>query len=249
MLEAASVSRVADPNAAKARARSGEFASQLRAAALEGDDVRITRLVSELLRCKGLSRGQRIALQQKALMNLVRSLRSATLSDDVTGLPNARGFVQTATRLLDLAARDGQTAHLVYFGIDQFERIEQTLGSTASEISIRQTGNLLRDMFPSYGVYEVLGRLAVDEFAALTTSDQYAGRDTVMLRVCRPQRSTALPTLNLSVGLAHFNPDRPVPIDELLESAKRSMNEPLSQIASTGGVPARHGHSSPVLQG
>jgi diguanylate cyclase (GGDEF)-like protein len=249
MLQAASVSRVADPNAAKARARSGEFASQLRAAALEGDDVRITRLVSELLRCKGLSRGQRIALQQKALMNLVRSLRSATLSDDVTGLPNARGFVQTATRLLDLAARDGQTAHLVYFGIDQFERIEQTLGSTASEISIRQTGNLLRDMFPSYGVYEVLGRLAVDEFAALTTSDQYADRHTVLLRVCRPQRSTALPTLNLSVGLAHFNPDRPVPIDELLESAKRSMNEPLSQIASTGGPVVRHRHSSPALQG
>ncbi len=90
-------------------------------------------------------------------------------------------------------------------------------------------------MFPSYGVYEVLGRLAVDEFAALTTSDQFAGRDAVMRRVCRPQRSTALPTLSLSVGLAHFNPDRPIAIDELLECAKRSMNEPLSQIASMSG--------------
>jgi diguanylate cyclase (GGDEF)-like protein len=231
MLEAASVSRVADPNAAKARARSGEFASQLRAAALEGDDVRITRLVSELLRCKGLSRGQRIALQQKALMNLVRSLRSATLSDDVTGLANARGFVQTGTRLLDLAARDGQTAHLIYFGIDQLERIEQSLGPTASEIQIRQTANLLRDMFPSYGVYEVLGRLGIDEFAALTTNDRYANRHAIMGRVRRPQRSSALPTVNLSVGVAHFNPDRAVPIDELLESAKRSMNEPISQIS------------------
>ena len=113
MLEAASVSRIADPTAAKSRARSGEFANQLRAAALDGDDARITRLVSELLRCKGLSRGQRIALQQKALLNLVRSLRSATLSDDLTGLPNARGFVQTGTRLLDLASRDGQAANRV----------------------------------------------------------------------------------------------------------------------------------------
>jgi diguanylate cyclase (GGDEF)-like protein len=232
MLEAASVSRVSDPNSAKARARSGEFASQLRAAALEGNDVRITRLVSELLRCKGLSRGQRIALQQKALMNLVRSLRSATLSDDVTGLANARGFLQTGARLLDLAARDGQTAHLIYFGVDDLERIEQSLGSTASEILVRQTGNLLRDMFPSYGVYEVLGRLGADEFAALTTNDQYASRQAIMLRLRRPQRSTALPTLNLSLGVAHFNPDRAIPIDELLESAKRSMNEPLSQISA-----------------
>jgi diguanylate cyclase (GGDEF)-like protein len=232
MLEAATVSRVADPNAAKARARNGEFANQLRAAALEGDDVRITRLVSELLRCKGLSRGQRIALQQKALLHLVSSLRSATLCDDVTGLANARGFVQTATRLLDLATRDGQTAHLIYFGIDQLERIERSLGTTASEISVRQTGNLLRDMFPSYGVYEVLGRLGVDEFAALTTSDQYSSRDAVMLRTRRPQRSTALPTLQLSIGVAHFNPDRPVPIDELLETAKRSMNEPISRTSA-----------------
>jgi diguanylate cyclase (GGDEF)-like protein len=229
MLEAASVSRVSDPTAAKARARNGEFASQLGAAALDGNEVRITRLVSELLRCKGLSRGQRIALQQKALMNLVRSLRSATLSDDVTGLPNARGFLQTGTRLLDLAARDGQTAHLIYFGIDHLERIEQSLGVTAGEILVRQTGNLLRDMFPSYGVYEVLGRLGVDEFAALTTNDRFASRHAVMLRVRRPQRSTALPTVNLSVGVAHFNPDRAIPIDELLESAKRSMNEPASE--------------------
>ncbi len=245
MLEAASVSRVADPTAAKARARSGEFASQLRAAALEGDDRRITRLVSELLRCKGLSRGQRIALQQKALLNLVHSLRSATLSDDVTGLPNARGFLQTGTRLLDLAARDGQTAHLVYFGIDQFARIEQTFGYTVSEISIRQTGNLLRDMFPSYGVYEVLGRLAIDEFAALTTSEQFAARDAVMLRVCRPQRSNTLPMLNLSVGLAHFNPDRPIPIDELLENARRSMNEPLSHITADSPGARSYATTSP----
>ncbi len=231
MLEAASVSRIADPTAAKSRARSGEFANQLRAAALDGDDARITRLVAELLRCKGLSRGQRIALQQTALLNLVRSLRSATLSDDLTGLPNARGFVQTGTRLLDLATRDGQTAHLIYFGIDQLERLEEALGATAGEILVRQTGNLLRDLFPSYGVYEVLGRLGVDEFAALTTSAQYADRHAVMLRVRRPQRSSALPTVNLSVGVAHFNPDRPVAIDELLETAKRSMNEPISQIS------------------
>jgi GGDEF domain-containing protein len=230
MLETASLSRVADPSPAKARARNGEYASQLRAAALEGNEVRITRLVGELLRCKGLSRGQRIALQQKALLNLVRSLRSATLSDDVTGLPNARGFLQTGTRFLDLAARDGQAAHLIYFGIDDLERVEESIGATASEILVRQTGNLLRDMFPSYGVYEVLGRLNVDEFAALTTADQYASREAVTLRARRPLRSTALPTVKLSVGIAHFNPDRAVPIDELLETAKRSMNQPMSQL-------------------
>ena len=229
MSEAASVSSSAIAGAA--RARSPELVRELRIAAMEGDEMRITHLLSELLRCKGLSRGQRIALQQKALLNLVHSLRSAALNDDLTGLYNRRSFMQVGTRLLDLAARDEQPAHLVYFGIDQFAKINQSLGRSAGDILIRQTGNLLRDLFPSYGVYEVLGRLRSDEFAALTTSDQHASRQAIMLRVRRPERSSAVPTLTLSVGVARFNPQRPVDIDELLQTARRAMNEPLREIA------------------
>jgi diguanylate cyclase (GGDEF)-like protein len=229
MPEVASVSSSATVGAA--RARSPELVRELRVAAMEGDEMRITHLLSELLRCKGLSRGQRIALQQKALLNLVHSLRSAALNDDLTGLYNRRSFMQVGTRLLDLAARDEQPAHLVYFGIDQFAKINQSLGRSAGDILVRQTGNLLRDLFPSYGVYEVLGRLRSDEFAALTTSDQHASRQAIMLRVRRPQRSSAVPALTLSIGVARFNPQRPVDIDELLQTARRAMNEPLRELA------------------
>jgi diguanylate cyclase (GGDEF)-like protein len=217
-----------------ARARNAELGRQLSVAAMEGDEARIRRLLSELLRCKGLTRAQRIALQQRALLNLVQSLRSATLNDPLTGLYNRRGFVQVGTRVLDLAARDEQPAHLICFGIDQLARISESLGRTVGDILVRQTGNLLRDLFPSYGVYEVLGRLGPDEFAALTTSDRYASRHAVMLRVRRPARSSDMPALALSVGVAHFNPQRPVGIDELLERARRAMNEPMSQVALSG---------------
>lgn len=231
MSEVASVSRLAD---SAARVRNAELGRQLSVAAMEGDEVRITRLLSELVRCKGLTRGQRIALQQKALLSLVHSLRSAALNDGLTGLYNRRGFVQVGTRVLDLAARDEQPAHLIYFGIDQLTRISESLGRTVGDILVRQTGNLLRDLFPSYGVYEVLGRMGRDEFAALTTSDQHASRHAIMLRVRRPSRSSDMPVLNLSVGVAHFNPERPVGIDELLDSARRAMNEPISQVALAG---------------
>jgi PleD family two-component response regulator len=96
MTEAATVSKLAV--ARSTRARNSELAGQLRAAAVDGDDARITKLLAELLRCKGLSRGQRIALQQKALLSLVQSLRFAALSDDQTGLQNRRGFTQRNRR-------------------------------------------------------------------------------------------------------------------------------------------------------
>jgi diguanylate cyclase (GGDEF)-like protein len=223
-------------------ARSLELGSQLRAAAMEGDEKRIVRLLSELLRVKGLTKGQRVALQLKALQNLVHALRSVALNDETTGLYNHRGFVQTATRLLDLAARDELPAHLVYFHLDQVELITDAVGRSAGDVLLRQMGNFMRDLYPSYGVYEVLGRLSRDEFAALTTSAEHASRSAIQLRLNRPRRSCDLPALPLRVGIAHFDPVRPVAIDELLESARQAMHahEQVARIASSELAP-QHG--------
>ncbi|TLZ51080.1 MAG: GGDEF domain-containing protein [Gammaproteobacteria bacterium] len=209
------------------RTRNSELAGELRAAALEGDDVRVTQLLSDLLHLQGLSRGQRISVQLKTLLNMVHSLRCVTLTDELTGLFNRRGFVQSGTRLLDVASRDVRAAHLIYFDLNHLERINQTLGRATGDVMIRQMGNFMRDLFPSYGVYEVLGRLSGDEFATLTTSPQYASRGAILLRAARtPQEGgTDLPPLSLSVGVAHFNPHSPLSIDKLLESAEQAMYE------------------------
>lgn len=221
------------------RARTGELANQLRSAALEGDEVRVKRLLSELLRFKGIPRGRRIALQLPALLNLVRSLRSVAMSDDLTGLNNRRGFMQIGTRFLDVACRDQRAAHLVYFDLDNLKQVNDTAGHSSGDILIRQTGNLLRDLFPNYGVYEVLGRLGGDEFAALTTSADYALRSAAVLRARRPPAGrVGFPALSLSVGVAHFDPRRPVSIDELLKIAEQAMYEHkrVSRIASSSGL-------------
>lgn len=195
--------------------RSLELASQLRTAVMNGDDARIARLLSDLLRVKGLTKGERVRLQLGALSNLVRSLRSVALNDDLTGLCNRRGFMQTGTRLLDLAARDAQTVDLVYL------RIEAGPRSKSDEVLMRQMGNFMRDLFPSYGVYEVLGRLSANEFAALTPDPGYASR-------------IAIPPLPLHIAMAHFDPAEPMAVEALLQRATRAvtMQEPLSQIAS-----------------
>ena len=213
-------------NAEALRARNAELGGQLRAAAMEGDDARMARLLSELLRVQGLTRGQRVSVQLKALLNLVDSLRRVALTDDLTGLHNRRGFMQIGARLLDVATRDLRAAHLIYFDVNHLQRTNDTLGRTAGDVMIRQTGNFLRDLYPSYGVYEVLGRLGGDEFATLTTCPEYASRGAIVLRAGRrPAHGGDLPALSLSVGVAHFNPRLPVSVDELLESAEQAMHE------------------------
>ncbi|HYL70201.1 MAG TPA: GGDEF domain-containing protein [Candidatus Dormibacteraeota bacterium] len=222
------------------RVKNAEITGQLRAAALEGDEARIARLLSELLRFQGLTKGQRVSWQLHALLNLVQSLRGAALTDELTGLYNRRGFLQIGTRLLDVAARDARGAHLVYFDINGLEHINASMGRSAGDVMLRQLGNLMRDLYPNYGVYEVLGRLRGEEFAALTTSAEYASRSAILLRTRRPHTASYdLPQLSLSIGVAHFNPQRPVGIDELLQNAEQAMHEHkrVSQIASSELTP------------
>lgn len=220
-----------------------ELASRLRSAALEGDEARIARLLGDLLRVTGLTRGQRVALQLRALLQLVRSLRSAALSDEVTGLYNRRGFVQTATRLLDLAAHEQKSAHLVYLRLEQLQRLREEVGPSAADVLLRQMGNFMRDLFPGYGVYDVLGRLSAHEFAAVTLSAQHASRSAVLLRAGPRRggegRGGEAPALPLRVGVAHFHPARPAAIDELLASAAQAVSLPdnVARIASSGFAP------------
>jgi len=232
--------------AAVSAARSLEIAGQLRAAVLEGDDARIARLLSDLLRVRGLTKGQRVRLQSRALLNLVHSLRSAALNDELTGLLNRRGFMQSATRLLDLALRDRQAAHLVYFrlAIADFARGDNVC---TREVLLRRMGNFLRDSFPSYGVYEVLGRLSGGEFAALTPLAEHAARSAIMQRACTPERGSGAPPLPLQVAVVQFDPSVPVAIDELLHSAAEQLSQavtpaserprPVIEVASVGSAP------------
>jgi len=221
-------------------ARGLEVAGQLRAAIMEGDDARIVRLLSDLLRVRGLTKGQRVRLQSRALLNLVHSLRSAALNDDLTGLLNRRGFMQTATRLLDVALRDSHAAYLVRFRLD----VDGAAAAAADrgcgrEVLLRRTGNFLRDLFPSYGVYEVLGRLSSEEFAALTLLAEHASRSAIRLRARSPERGCIAAALPLQVTVAHFDPALPAAIDQLLQNAARATagRAPLTEVASVGSAP------------
>jgi GGDEF domain-containing protein len=226
MMELASVVQSAAVRSAPAAiwaARSLEVATQLRTAIMEGDDTRVARLLSDLLRVRGLTKGQRVRLQSRALMNLMHSLRSAALNDELTGLLNRRGFMQSATRLLDLALRDHQDVHLVYFRLNAVESVRPASAdhdaSIAREVLLRRTGNFLRDLFPSYGVYEVLGRLSTGDFAALTPIAENAVRNSIMARAGKPENGAEAAALPLQVATVRFDPARPAAIDELLQEA------------------------------
>lgn len=222
-------------------ARTAELINGLRAAAIYGDRMLIERLLAELVRLPGVPRRRRAALQVPALAGLLESLHELAMSDDLTGLYNRRGFMRIGTRFLEVAARDGRAAYLVYVDLDNLKQVNDSDGHASGDLLIRQTGNLLRDLFPSHGVYEVIGRLGGDEFAALTTKADQATRSTAAMRACRTPLPAGASPLSLSAGVAYFDPQLPVELGELLEVAERAMYQ--QKRAARVGLPASSGRS------
>ena len=206
------------------RARSAALANELRAAAIRGDRVHLTRLLSRLLSSKESGSGRRVALL--ALTHLIDSLRSTAMTDELTGVLNRRGFLEVGTRFLNVARRDLHPAYLIYLDLNQLKQVNDTAGHATGDALIRQMGTFLRELFPSYGVYEVLGRLGGDEFAALTTDMKCPSRSEILLRARMPHARIAnAPELSLSLGFSYFNPLLPTSIDDLLRSAEHAMYE------------------------
>jgi GGDEF domain-containing protein len=210
------------------RARDVELSSGLRAAVLNEDDARLHRLLAELLRADGLTRGRRIAHQMRVFLDLLHSLRAVALHDHVTGLYNRHGFIQTGTRLLNRAVADETPAQLIYFQLDPTSFLESRGGSRAEEEQAQQMSEFMRELCPGHAAYDALARLGVGAFAALTTSadPELASRQAILLRARRPQGEAVTSALSLRVGVARFNPSRPVTIVELLEQARRDSDEP-----------------------
>jgi diguanylate cyclase (GGDEF)-like protein len=222
------------------RTHSLELTRELRTAALEGDDPSLVQLLSDLLRVRVQSPAQRRALQLRTLTELIHSLRSVAVTDELTGLYNRRGFFQHGTRLLDVVVRHRYSAHLVYFDLDNLKDVNDTAGHAAGDSLLRAAGAALRELFPGNGVYEIVGRIGGDEFAALTTSAHHASRDALRLALAQPHAGCpAGSPLSLSTGVAHFDPRRPVTMDKLLAVAERAMyvHKRVSRTASTDPAP------------
>jgi GGDEF domain-containing protein len=204
---------------------SSELGRQILEAVLNGNNPQLEGALRALVRPRGLSSRQRASLQLRELRGLLQALQRANLNDDHSGLYNRRGFLQVGTRLLDLAARDNEAIELISFELSNLEEIQRECGAHLEQALVCELGNLMRDLFPNYGVYEVLGRLSRVEFAALTSSMDYSARRPHLFRDRGWQmlHLRDCPAVLLNIGFARFDPARPVGLNELLQSARHSM--------------------------
>ena len=169
--------------------------------AVAEDPARLKALLSKLAEAE-----ETINQQQER----IAYLEGLTMTDELTGLMNRRGFNLHLKRELSAARRRGQGGGvLVMIDLDGFKAINDTHGHLAGDAYLRQVARLLQAHVRQH---DVVARLGGDEFALLLTdTDPVAGaaRAAELAGLANRQRAswngTELP-IRFSVGVQSYGP-------------------------------------------
>jgi diguanylate cyclase (GGDEF)-like protein len=94
----------------------------------------------------------------------IEAVQALADQDGLVPLLNRRAFVREMSRILDFGERYDLTASLVYFDLDGFKRVNDTLGHAAGDAVLRHVARILTD---NVRESDVIGRLGGDEFGLI----------------------------------------------------------------------------------
>ena len=136
----------------------------------------------------------------------VASIQQLSLTDDCTGLYNARHLYNVLGQELDLCTRVGVPVSLAFLDLDCFKLVNDAHGHLVGSELLAQTGRRLRELS---GPRDLCFRYGGDEFVVLmpdTAAEAAQARCTDLLRALMETRFSIRPGLRLrvsaSVGLA-----------------------------------------------
>jgi diguanylate cyclase (GGDEF)-like protein len=137
-----------------------------------------------------------VVLLSRRINELERALRDMSLTDELTGLHNRRGFYLLGEQALRNSRRDKRPVTVLFVDADGLKKINDTLGHDVGSELLRDIGDLLRKTFRSS---DVVGRLGGDEFAVITGISQ-------------EDLPSAVLRLNREAEIANGEGDKPYPI-------------------------------------
>jgi len=113
-----------------------------------------------------LQAAQALELELAEKAARIRHLENLSVTDELTGLFNRRGFGQELDKALARARRTGETGVLALIDLDHFKPINDTYGHHAGDQVLITIGRLLAS---STRTSDATARLGGDEFAVLLT--------------------------------------------------------------------------------
>lgn len=167
---------------------------------------------------------ERVRDRTAALEKAKDEIQKLSITDELTGLLNRRGFYLVAEPALESARRHGHRCLLAFLDVDGLKRVNDQHGHDVGDGLISDVAAVLRDTLRKS---DIIARMGGDEFCVLVTEP---GEDSAMLKQRvqdglqsfsdaheRPYR------LSASIGLAEALPTESLTLDVLINRADALM--------------------------
>ena len=150
----------------------------------------------------------------------------ATL-DELTNIPNRRGFMLLAQHSLHLCARQKLAVSLVFMDLDKFKTINDTFGHAEGDQALMVFAEQIKITCRGSDIF---ARLGGDEFAMLLINTPKEHAENVASRLHQSvekynQEAKRGYDVSFSYGIVEFNPDKHHTIDTLLADGDSLMYE------------------------
>lgn len=194
--------------------------------AVKGPDEKLLHFDGILVDISERKKTERqLALALKRLRRSNRSLESLSLTDELTGLNNRRGFFTLGQQQMKIAERLKKRIFIIYFDLDGLKRINDAGGHAAGDSVLADVGAVLR---ATVRESDVVGRLGGDEFAILAIRSGKGGHRALLRRLegrfrTRNAELPDRPPLSVSMGAVGGSPQEFAGLEDLLARADSLM--------------------------
>lgn len=151
------------------------------------------------------------------------TMRAMSLTDDLTGAYNRRGFMLLARQQMKVLDRSEIGALLFFADLNDLKLINDAAGHAAGDEALRSTASVLASAFRES---DIVARYGGDEFVVLASGVSRDMEPVFRERIQRAvteHNSSSATRLSFSVGASYYDPDRPSTLDQLLCEADKAM--------------------------
>jgi diguanylate cyclase (GGDEF)-like protein/PAS domain S-box-containing protein len=166
-----------------------------------------------------------VAADVTQLKEMQERLENLTLTDELTGLNNRRGFLKLAEARLQLSRRTGEKLMLIFADVDDLKNINDTLGHEVGSNAIRGAAQVIRSTFRQT---DVSSRWGGDEFIVLIGCSSDDTEEAILRRlrgnVVTYNSAAEHPyTLSISFGSCPVDLESGELLDEMIATADAAM--------------------------
>jgi diguanylate cyclase (GGDEF)-like protein len=152
-------------------------------------------------------------------------LRNLSLTDELTGLNNRRGFMILANGLLKFSRRANHPICLLYIDMDSLKMINDTFGHAQGDTALTHFAHILTKTFRDS---DVVARMGGDEFAVLTIDATESSLNVIQERLQSNVDTHNLEAargyaLSFSLGIIRVDLNSTFTVEALLAQADEAM--------------------------